>query len=127
MSFSAFCPLTPPSSLRIGSACRRGHVWEARGEKALNRGTRASGVRRKGTKCLVCIIEQIIDMESARHRTWSIVREPSALDKGEHPIIYREPLDNEQPAKGGRGWVTQAIRVRVLCHTMSGVCSCRRR
>jgi hypothetical protein len=49
------------------------------GEKALNRGTRASGVRRKGTKCLLGIIEQIIDMESARHGTWGIVREPGSF------------------------------------------------
>jgi hypothetical protein len=48
------------------------------------------------------------------------------LDKGEHPIIYRDPLDDEQPEKGGAEWVTQATQVRALCPAMSGVCSCRR-
>jgi len=55
------------------------------------------------------------------HLEYRIVLALSALDKGEHPIIYRDPLDNEQPEKGGEEWVTQATRVQALCHAMSGV------
>src|SRR5207244_5005027 len=56
---------------------------------------------------------------------YCIVLALSALDKEERPIIYREPRDNEPPEKGGGAWMTQATRVRALCHAMSGVCSCR--
>jgi hypothetical protein len=37
-----------------------------RGEKALHRVSRTSGVRRKGAKCLVGIIEQIVDLDEPR-------------------------------------------------------------
>jgi hypothetical protein len=61
------------------------------GEKALNRGPRESGVRRKGVKCLLRSIEQIVDLDEARELL------PTCLDPTIHEVVTQRSLLPKQP------------------------------